>query len=162
MLHVGNMLEVYVKLKKKEKRLFSRTILSVNCSSSTVAFPASNKHTMDAAVKDVCAVVAKESFAMIVKENIDFLDREIASALNDYATASDIDDKESSDETVLCNENVEDPLSSVTLSKRVCIDLFGPVVIQYYSDETTMVHDGKHQTTYEDGNIELLNKRQET
>lgn len=117
---------------------------------------------MDVAFEDVRAATAEDSFAMMMRESIDTIKREIASTLDDYTTASDIDDGMNSGGAVFCNEDVEDTLLLITSSSKVHVDIFWPVDNQYYSGEATRVQNGKHQATYDEGDTEVFDMSQKT
>lgn len=61
---------------------------------------------------------------MIVQEIIDTVDREIASALDDYTTAPNLDTASNIEQTVLDDDDLEDNKSLVTLSNGDLVDIF--------------------------------------
>lgn len=98
----------------------------------------------------------------MAQDSIDTIVGEIASAPDDYTETSDLDAATSTERAVLWNGDIDDNLSLVTFSNGNKIDIFRLTGNQFYSGKVTAVYDGKHQASYEDGDVDVLGMSWET
>ena len=130
---VGDLVEVFVK-REKEKRgkwLTPRSVLSIDRASGSLTVPGAHGRTMTAAFEDVGIALDEDSFASMVQESIDTIDREITEALEEIGTEATNDDDErqvQTDMTVAVSPDDEDYLDPTTVTPVVgdAIDVFWP------------------------------------
>lgn len=147
MVRVGDLIEIYSK-GKKDKRgrcLKLRSYLSLDCSSGTVTVPARNGCTTDAALEGGCAVLSKDSFAMVPQNSIKTIDRETASAPDEYTATLDLDTASSTERTVLPNDGFDDNVSLVSPSAGNQVKIFWSTDNQFHSGEVTAGRNGKYR-----------------
>lgn len=159
---VGDFIEVLFKRDRNNrgKWLTPRTVFSINRSSDTVTVPTSNGRSINASFKDVSAALAEDVFAMMVRESINNVDREIASALDDYTATLGLDSATNAEWRVWCYDDYDNNLSSVTPSIEDRVDISWITDSQFNLDGVTVVRDGIHQVTHDDDDVKILDMSQ--
>lgn len=99
---------------------------------------------------------------MVAQDSIDTLDREIESALDAQHSSEKPEGVLSSVQPGPTESDLDDHLPPVTPSAGDRVEVFWSADNQLYSGEVTMIHDGCHQMTYDEGDVELLNICEET
>lgn len=115
---------------------------------------------MTVAFEDVCAALKSDSFAPMVQDSIDILDKEILDTLENINITSE-DDAEASEETFQTDKNEsDDNILPVVPSTGKRDKIFRATDNFPCPEEIASNSDGQHQATYGNEDFEVLNRNE--